>query len=88
MTEVLFTDVQFFGVIMTVIWLYISTLGYERDDVILLYIQFFIQLPLSIMLLANAFLQGLTVGYGLAFGILTASCYFVFLGTALSNRQK
>jgi hypothetical protein len=70
------------------IWLYITTLAYELDDVILMYIQFFVALPLVILLLADIWLKGISVGTGVGIGLLTASIYFVFLGTSISLYGK
>jgi len=88
MTEVLFSNDQFFIVILSVIWLYISTLGFEKEDVNLLYIQFFVAIPLVLMLLANAFLDGLVLGYGVGFSVAVTSVYFVFLGTIIRFKRK
>lgn len=88
MTELIFNQTQFFIIFMFAIWIYISMLGYERDDVLLLYIQFFVLLPLVLMLLADAFLKGTVLGYGVSFSLLCASVYFVFLGTMMAKNER
>ncbi len=88
MVETLINEVQFYYVLLTVIWLYLTTLAYEKDDVLLLYIQFFIACPLFIMLFADAFLSGRLLGVGIGIGVIVASIYFVFLGTGISFDRK
>lgn len=84
--ETIISESQFFYILLTVIWLYVSTLAYESDDTILLYIQFFICLPLAIMLFADSFFTSSLFGVGVGFAVLCASIYFVFLGTALAKK--
>lgn len=88
MVETIISELQFFYVLITVIWLYLSTLAYEKDDVLLLYIQFFIACPLFLMLFGEAFLTGKVLGVGVGIAVLTASIYFVFLGTGISFTRK
>ena len=88
MVETFISEIQFFYVLITIIWLYLSTLAYEKDDILLLYIQFFIACPLFIMLFGEAFLSGKVLGVGVGIAVLVASVYFVFLGTGLSFDKK
>lgn len=88
MTEFFFNNTQFFMIFIFAIWIYISMLGYERDDTLLLYVQFFVLIPLVLMLLADAFLKGTVLGYGVGFSLLFSSIYFVLLGTLLAKKSR
>jgi len=87
MEEVLFGESQFFLIFMFALWVYISLIGYENNDSNLLWIQFFVLIPLVLYVGSLAFFDGLTVGYGVIVALLTTSVYFVFLGTALAFRK-
>lgn len=92
MTEVTFSDTQFFTIIMFTLWFFIISIIYSGKDVnsntnpntkpdfILYFIQFIIATPLYLFLLGNTFLQGLDMGTGLGIGVLSASVYFVIVG--------
>lgn len=88
MPEIIFTDNQFYVVLMFVIWAYVSSLAYEKDDIPLMWIQLVIAFPLFIFLLADAFLQGHTLGYGVGFGILCTSAYIATLATSRSKTKN
>lgn len=81
-------DTHFYILFMFATWVYVSLMGYEHDDTLLLYIQFFVQLPLVLYLGSIAFFDGLVLGYGITFSLLCASIYFIFLGTAFSYEDR
>ncbi len=82
------SDIHFYVLFMFALWVYISLMGYEHDDMLLLYIQFFAQIPLVLYLFSLAFFDGIVLGYGLMFSLLCASVYFVFLGTGFAFEKK
>ena len=83
-----YDNAQFFIIIMSVIWLSLVAFAYKKDDSVLLWLQFIIQMPLSIYLLGNTFIQGLDMGTGLGIGVLIASVYLAVLGSIVSKKKS
>ena len=76
MTEVIYNELQFFIVLLTIIWLFFIMIAVEHDKKILYWLQLGLMIPLFLLLVGHAYLNSFPFGYLVSLCLILASIYF------------